>query len=318
MNATRSWKTVAIMEGIARTDLNAEEQMDKPRGINRVILVVLDGLRADAISTLRLPTLSALAARGSHSYHAQTVEPSITAAALTSLFTGVPPVIHRIRSDRFGLPRATEVLTSLPRVLRANGIPTAAFLASLPAPFRGLAERIVEHAGASAKFIGKTSEQILDSARHSLTNTTNGLIFLHWSDADIAGHEHGWMSAAYARAARQLDESMERLVRMTGVVADPETVLIVVADHGGGGDNVCNHNSAHPFDRTIPLIIVGGRVARIELQPGLSLLDIPSTVAWLLGVAPPERYFGRILHEVLEPGPVALPPRPSYAPFEAA
>ena len=116
--------------------------MQSPHGIARVILVCLDGLRSDAVPLLPLPHIRALAACGATTFRGTTVEPSITAAALTSLFTGVPPSVHRIQSDRIGLPRPTEPLTTLPRLLHGHGLPTFGHLAALPRYFRGLGERI--------------------------------------------------------------------------------------------------------------------------------------------------------------------------------
>lgn len=271
--------------------------MPSPQGITRVILVILDGLRADAISMLPMPHLRALAALGAHTFRARTVEPSITTAALTSLFTGVTPDVHRIRSDRFGLPRPTEPLTPLPDLLREHGIPVFGHMATLPRPFRGVGARVAAQLGATVIFEGGGAEEILDRALRSLDNRRHGLTFLHWPDADIAGHTDGWMSPAYARGAQQLDESLDRLVRTTGVLDDPSTVLIALADHGGGGVRANDHDSGHPDDMTIPIVMAGGQVALTELPAGTLLVDIPATIPWLFGIRPPANYAGRPLRE---------------------
>ena len=51
------------------------------------------------------PSIAAVAAGGAHTLEGVTVEPSVTAAALTSLFTGVGPEVHGIRSERRLIPR---------------------------------------------------------------------------------------------------------------------------------------------------------------------------------------------------------------------
>ena len=56
--------------------------------IRRVILVVLDGLRPDAIPRFGLAHLAALAHGGASTMLARTVHPSVTAAAMASLLTG--------------------------------------------------------------------------------------------------------------------------------------------------------------------------------------------------------------------------------------
>jgi arylsulfatase A-like enzyme len=271
--------------------------MDSPAGITRVILVVLDGLRADTTALFPLPQLGALAARGAATFAGRTVRPSITAAAMTSLFTGVTPQVHGIESNRFGLPRGRERLVLLPRLLGEHGFPLHAFLHAIPRPYRGLAARVADHLGATLTCAADSANEILDVAWPTLTSGERGVHFLHWPDADRAGHAHGWMSPEYRAAARRLDAALGRLVRGTGVLDDPGSVLIAFADHGGGGKNPRDHESDHPLDTTIPIVMAGGQVVTGELAPMSSLLDIPATVAWLLGIDLPANYAGRPLVE---------------------
>lgn len=110
--------------------------------VQRVIMVVLDGLRADAIDTFCLPHLERLAREGAATFAAHTVAPSVTAAVMTSLFTGVPPEQHGIRGDQFGIPRRVHKLHPFPRLLAAANYPSAAFLAEVPRLYGWLARQI--------------------------------------------------------------------------------------------------------------------------------------------------------------------------------
>ncbi len=201
--------------------------MPSQAGISRVILVVIDGLRADAIHLFPLPNLAALAEYGAYSFNARTVTPSVTAAAMTSLLTGVAPHMHGLTSDRFGMPRPRVPLTPVTQLLRGAGMPSSTFLAELPRAYRGLAERIaralaVDH----ASFRGQNASDVLRAADASLTTQRRGFIRLHWPDADRAGHAHGWSSNAYAHVARQLANALGALVRRTDVLGDPSTLAI--------------------------------------------------------------------------------------------
>ena len=71
-----------------------------------------------------------------------------------------------------------------------------------------------------------------------------------------------------------------------------DTLLIALADHGGGGRVPRHHDSAHPLDCTIPIFLDGAGVIPQELPEGLSILDVPATVLWALGLPIPERYAG--------------------------
>src|SRR6185295_11922121 len=128
----------------------------------RVILVVLDGLRPDAIELLQLQSWNRLAARGAATLAATTVSPSVTNAAMASLFTGVAPETHGIQSDHFHVPRSTKHVHPLPRCLRGAGIPTTTYIRNIPWLFRGVASRIGNALGVAAPhFVVETAGDIV-------------------------------------------------------------------------------------------------------------------------------------------------------------
>lgn len=283
--------------------------MRTPSGISRVIVVIMDGLRADAIPLFPLPHLRRLAERGSYTLAAQTVRPSITPAALGSFLTGVAPHDHGVESERIlrGTPRMA--LTPLPTLLRRHEVPVRAFREALPPLTGGVAARVTERLGIDATFAGKRADEVLDGALRSLRGRDPGLSILHWLDADRAGHARGWGSPEYATAARRMDATLGRLLDDVEPHQDPESLLIVFADHGGGGRRARDHDSAHPLDTTIPIILAGGRVLRQVLGDGVSLLDIPATIAWAFGVNRPPTWGGRALAEAFQrPGRVVSVP----------
>jgi phosphopentomutase len=79
------------------------------------------------------------------------------------------------------------------------------------------------------------------------------------------------------------------------VLSDPDTMLIALADHGGGGIVPDDHDGDHPLNLTIPLLIVGGRVPWCTLYGDVSILDVAPTIAWALGVDAPQGWPGRAL-----------------------
>jgi predicted AlkP superfamily pyrophosphatase or phosphodiesterase len=282
--------------------------MVAPRGIERVIVVVLDGLRPELITPGEMPALHDVAASGSSTLRGTTVQPSVTAAALASLFTGVPPSVHGILGEGALRPRLGHRLTLLPRTLARAGIPMIGHMRTLPWGMRAVGALLSAQLGMRAVFGGACADDILQRAVPTLRARQRGVTYLHWPDADMAGHRAGWMSAAYREAARGLDGALARLVDLTEVQGDPSAVLILLADHGGGGARVDDHDSAHPHDVTIPVVMAGGQVAAGELFPGTSPLDVCATVPWLFGVMPPVSWHGRPLREAFAMvGPPAQP-----------
>jgi predicted AlkP superfamily pyrophosphatase or phosphodiesterase len=259
-----------------------------------VIVAVLDGLRPDAIDRFGLRHWATLARQSAWTPRATSVAPSVTAVALTSLFTGVAPSVHGIESETFALPRQPQRLVPVTRVLADAGIASHTFIRRLPFVYRGLARRFSRLAGVDgAVFAGDTAAEILGAAHDVLADRRPGFVFLHWPDADRAGHAHGWMSPDYGAAARRLDFALGALALLTDVTRDPGTLLIACADHGGGGADPKHHNSAHPDDRTIPVLLAGGAVTAGRLPDGVHWLDIPATVLWALGAPVPATYTGR-------------------------
>ncbi len=291
------------------------EQLIISSGVRRVIVVVLDGLRPDAITRFGLQNVLRLARNGASTFDARTVSPSVTAAAMGSLLTGAAPSHHGLESERFHIPRAKGALHPVAHELARCGMPSSGFMAHVPWLIRPLARRIARTLGlTTVRFRGNNATQVLEAARTQLRIQDTGLILLHWADADRAGHEHGWMSDAYGQAAVAMDRALGQLMRVVDL-SDRSTVMIALADHGGGGRALRHHNSDHPADRTIPVIFAGGGVRPGTLPAGISLLDVPATILTLLGIPRPASYAGQSL---VPRGMMASPPAVPLAAASAA
>jgi arylsulfatase A-like enzyme len=104
------------------------------------------------------------------------------------------------------------------------------------------------------------------------------------------------MSNEYGEACRQLDTALDRLVTLAD---DGRTMFVLLADHGGGGAKYNDHESEHPADKTIPLVLWGAGVSPTWLSSA-SILDVPATVLAVFGLTPPDSFEGRILSEALD------------------
>ena len=273
--------------------------MSMPTAIRRVIIVVLDALRPDAIDAFNLSNIRAMALSGASTMSARSVSPSCTWPAITSLLSGMPPDTHGILRDTPHVPRPKTTLEPLPKLLSLAGYESAVFMRALPAVYRGTARLIAKGLGfAEARFAGTTAEEVTMAAGKNLRGQERGLIVIHWADADQAGERHGWMTQEYGEACRRLDSGVGLLMKLTSCSSDPHTLVIALADHGGGGVTVNDHSEEHPLNWTIPLILGGGSVRQTRLEEA-HLLDVPATAAWALGVSRPDVYAGRVLIEAI-------------------
>ena len=273
-----------------------------PTAIRRVIIVVLDGLRPDAIDAFDLSNIRTMALTGASTMSARTVSPSCTWPAITSLLSGMPPEMHGILRDTPHVPRPKATLEPLPALVLRAGYHSAVFMRALPALYRGTGRLIAKGLGfAEARFAGTTAEEVIIAASKNLRSQERGLIVMHWADADQAGERRGWMTQEYGDACRRLDSAVGLLLKLTSCSSDPRTLVIALADHGGGGVTVNDHSEEHPLNWTIPLILGGGSVRQTRLEEA-HLLDVPATAAWALVMTPPALYAGRVLIEAIESG----------------
>jgi predicted AlkP superfamily pyrophosphatase or phosphodiesterase len=273
--------------------------------VRRVVLVVLDGLRPDAIQRFRLQRVASLVRRGASTLRAQTVNPSITPCAMASLLTGAAPERHGMQSEHFHIPRSRGPVHPLAKELSKQSLPTSFFMPRVPFLMRGIASRISSVLGLGEfRDHGRDAGEVLSAAQTNLATQRRGLIMMHWLDADRAGHEFGWMSPEYGVAAARMDDALGRLEQSVDL-SDPGTLLIALADHGGGGATPKHHDSAHPLDTTIPIMLVGGAIVPCELGAGVSLTDVPATILWALGLSRPASYAGRPLLQAFAKLPMA-------------
>ena len=213
----------------------------------QVIVAVLDGLRPDAIDTYGLENLQRLRRMGASTMTAQTVGPSATWAVMTSLLTGVSPATHGIQGNFMRLPRVkAKGIEPIGTVLARHGIKATGCLADVPTLYRGVASMVARRVGLDGVCCaGDTAPDIVRSARKMIDEQNHGLVIVHLPDADRAGEEHGWMTPQYEAATRQLDEASGMLADICGVPGNTDTVLILLADHGGGGTIANDHVSDH-------------------------------------------------------------------------
>lgn len=263
----------------------------------KVVLAVIDGLRPDAITPERMPTLHGLLRRGWQAARATTIRPSVTVAALTSLATGVSPERHGLSSASLQSLGKVRGLKPLPLELRRLGVETSVVTTQLAGSARWLAGALLRLGGVTRLVPSPPAPGILvDVAlRHMTRNPNPELVVVYVNDADVAGHAWGWMSPAYLQAAKAIDRA---LVPLESLLEDPDTLVVLTADHGGGGVLPQDHDHPHPINDTIPIGMLGGRVmpGLVSTEPA-RLLDIPPTVLHGFGGTAPAEYEGRVIHE---------------------
>lgn len=259
----------------------------------RLILFVIDGLRPDGLQQASTPCIDRLIGAGASTYAARTVMPSATLPCHTSMFRGVTPQRHGITTNTW-VPQVRPV-PSLVDVLHQAGKRTAFFynwepLRDLAAP--GSLDRSYYVNNCHAP---DGDWELAGLAAATLREWTPDFAFVYLGCTDVAGHDHGWMSAEYLAAIGRGDAAIGAVL---ATVNPEETAVIVTSDHGGHDRT---HGTAMDEDMTIPWVIAGPWVpSGRHLQAPVSILDNPRTIAALLKVAPAQDWAGQVVREAID------------------
>ena len=252
-------------------------------------LVVLDGLRPDALALVHTPHLDAFRDSGSWSMTAKTVFPPITLPAHLSMLTSVPPEIHGVL-DNTWQEQGRRPSNLIDQIARAGRTPVAFYTWE---PLRDLWTP-----GCMAAAWFRNSAYDVDGDRYTAAAVADyfarfeaDFAFVYLGSIDIVGHLHGWMSDAYLQKIEEVDGIFGAVIDALG----PDATVLATADHGGH-DTV--HGIEQPEDMLIPWMIAGPGIRTDHcLASAVSVLDIAPTLATAIGLPVLRSWQGRAVDE---------------------
>ena len=254
----------------------------------KVLLILVDGMRPDAVAKCPHPFIKELQKRGSYTAQAQTVMPSVTLPCHMSLFHSVTPQRHGITTNLY-VPQVRPV-RGIFDVLRANKKTCAMFYDWEELRDLGRPDALAHACFYSGHVMSyeKANLAITADAVEYIQKYSPDFAFLYLGFTDEAGHNFGWMTDEYMRSVFESWVCIERAVK-----ALPEDYSVfVTADHGG---HERSHGTEMPEDMTIPLFAAGdGFIAGGELK-NASIMDLAPTIVKILGIAPEDEWEGKPL-----------------------
>lgn len=275
-----------------------------PRGnegqplVERVVLVVIDGLRLDA--SQEMVNLNRLRGQGVDLV-ARVGQPSLSYPSWTVISTGAWQEISGVTTNWY--EGEVEVDTIF-REAQRRGLRTAVVgddgWLQLFGPW---VERVVTFEGVSEEeyrdleAIYALDDRILKGALEALAEEPH-LLLIHFEGPDNLGHGFGGASPEYRADVQRVDDHLGELLAAIDLES---TALIVTADHGQidtGG-----HGGWESVVTRVPLVMVGRGIAPGGQGVEVNQTDIAPTVAVLLGTAIPTHNQGRALFEYLDIDP---------------
>jgi hypothetical protein len=204
------------------------------RDADAVVLLLLDGLGWNLLEAQRraLPVLGAM-----EGGPITTVAPSTTAAALTSIATGLAPIQHGIVGFRMLVEGSVlNVLRwQVPYGRRApDPFAVQRHTAFLGRPVPVVTKREFRHTGFTeahlrgSEFHGWSTVAVLVEQLRVLARTDAKLVYAYYPGVDTVAHEYGLTHDAFRAELRFADELVGRILD----VLPERCALLVTADHG--------------------------------------------------------------------------------------
>lgn len=219
----------------------------------QVVLLVLDGLGWRALAEHRPPTLSAMAGGP-----VTTVAPSTTAAALTSITTGLTPAEHGLVGYRIRVGGSLlNVLSWSASGDRAAPLPEPERVQVAPA-FLGQRVPVVTRAEfdrsgftrahlRGGDFVGwRTPATLVEHVRRRVAAGAP-LVYAYSDGVDQVAHAHGLRDEFFAAEVADADRLVARLLD----VLPASAALLVTADHG---QVHVDPSGLVPLDPLLPLV----------------------------------------------------------------
>jgi predicted AlkP superfamily pyrophosphatase or phosphodiesterase len=264
---------------------------DPCKPMSSAVLILVDGVRPDALSAVDCPNINALRARGASTLQATSLMPSVTLPCITSILHSLPPQDHAVlTNDWLGLAHPVPGLIDL---AHGAGLFTASFYNWEPL-------RDLSRPGSLSLSVffrnshNSNGDQIIaEQAARLIRTEEDSFSFVYFGTVDAAGHTYGWMSDEYLAQLARVDRALGTLLSALST----DTTVLVQADHGGHG---FTHGTEAPEDMLIPWIIAGPGIRHgYEIRGPVSLLDTAPTLARALGITPHPEWEGKSIEEIL-------------------
>jgi arylsulfatase A-like enzyme len=249
----------------------------------------MDGLRPDAIAMAPMPALQNLMAAGAYSLQAQTIDPSTTLPANTSMLSGLCPSAHGLTWDEYLPERGSALGINLFDLAHSAGMRTVMVVGK-----EKLRQITLPESLDVFQWVNDPDRVIAQKAAARIPQGFS-VLFIQLPDGDLDGHAYGWMSMQQLLALRGTDSGLQIVLdALTAAGMRENTLIIVTADHGG---HETSHGFDIPADMTIPWIISGAGVVPSQLTGPINITDTAATAAWALGLTLPPEWSGRPVYE---------------------
>ncbi|MDN3689931.1 alkaline phosphatase family protein [Cyclobacterium jeungdonense] len=275
------------------------------RKVKHAILIGLDAFGSRGFQKAETPHLNQMVAEGAIAPFARAVLPTNSSPNWTSMLTGADPLQHGVYDNDWELDNQRWP----PVIATEKGVYPSLFNwinDQLPESnmhffyeWGGLA-RLYDLEGVDKVFHGDTGDEVFTNAVNAFFEERPDFLFIDIDEIDHYGHQDGHDSKSYFQSISHYDSLIGNFVeKLKDAGLMEETLILITGDHGGIGKG---HGGNSLEELEIPIILFGKGVqkGRVVAKPCYQY-DVAPTLAYALGIKPPDAGVGRPILEAFDP-----------------
>lgn len=261
---------------------------------NKVILIVIDGMRKDRFQEAHTPFLDGLRRNGTEFMQMETVYPARTVVCFSSMMTGTYPREHGITSNmvwRLGV-KVETVFDALRKIGKKGRLLGIAHLIDAMGDDVESVTAVMHN--------DEADDHIIKRAMLIMEEQNPDFLMVQLIATDQTGHSRGSLYSEYREKIEEADRLIAQFVGwLTEKGMMENTTLLICADHGQS-DGIGGHGHLDEGERFVPFFMHGPAIAQgKKVEEKHSLISVAPTVAYLLGAPYPDHSRGPVLTEAL-------------------
>ena len=239
------------------------------QNIKKVLIIGIDGCRADALELANTPVLDNLIQNGIYSPDALNDDITVSGPGWSAILCGVWSDKHLSIDNSFN---NTDYFNFPPIFKYAEDFDDNLNTVSI-CNWNPINDNIVQNY-ADFKLNVSSDYDVSSEASTYITNNDPDLIFLHFDDVDHAGHNYGFSPniTEYITSIEAVDDLLDPV--MQAIYQRPnylneDWIILVTSDHGGVGTS---HGGTSIEHENVVVIVSGDNIQQLVIEKDSSLI----------------------------------------------
>jgi hypothetical protein len=239
------------------------------QNIKKVLIIGIDGCRADALELANTPVIDNLIQNGIYSTDALNDDITVSGPGWSAILCGVWSDKHLSIDNSFN---NTDYFNFPPIFKYAEDFDDDLNTVSI-CNWNPINDNIVQNY-ADFKLNVSSDYDVSSEASTYITNNDPDLIFLHFDDVDHAGHNYGFSPniTEYITSIEAVDDLLDPV--MQAIYQRPnylneDWIILVTSDHGGVGTS---HGGTSIEHENVVVIVSGDNIQQLVIEKDSSLI----------------------------------------------